>query len=119
MDTSKQSNMKPTNKEKQSQTAAKSLKTTTLDLSKGSEHKETSSNDTICKSIEGTPYMAIAVPGEKIFLAIGKYRTEARWETIEEAENYAKIPNWENITFMLSVVKSELTEYINSFKTNK
>lgn len=119
MDTLKQSGMKPTNNEKHKQMEPESIKTTTSGLSKELEHKETSSNETICKSIKDTPYMAVAVPNQKVFLAIGKYRTEARWETLEEAEKYATIPNWENITFILSVMKSELTEYINSFKINK
>lgn len=121
MDTTKQSAMNATNQPKSNQTERESKKTTISDSSRNLEHKQTSSQKVMkCEMLDNTPFMIIETE-DAAYLAIGKYRMDRVFSCKDEVLGFLGIDeinkersvNWEAITFVLSVIKSEIEEYIN------
>lgn len=115
MDTTRQSATKQANEKKSEQTERESQKPITSDSSSNLGDKEICSKTvTRCEMLEDTPFMVVETEDEA-FLAIGKYRMEQAFKNKEEALKFLEIKttNWKAITFVLSVIKTEIEEYIN------
>lgn len=119
MDTTKQSAMNATKEQKQDQMERELSRPIISDSPNESEDKGTSSKAISVEMIDNTPFMVIETK-EKAYLAIGKYRMEREFPSKEAALKFLGLKgneknktNWEAITFVLSVIKSEIDEYLN------
>lgn len=116
MDTTKQLATKAIKQQKQNLMEQGLSKPTISDSQKKSENKGTCSK-VLCEMVDDTPFMLLHEEDkDKYYIAVGKYRMGKVFDTKEAAMDeiqYGKL-NWNAITFILSVIKSEIENYIKT-----